>query len=99
MSCEMRSTITRYARRLCHAHFADGRQFRLNAGLAHGVDLLHQRRRKSRLHAEDDSNFLHDGSFVGDTSSLLFDQQLYVKSPGKRAIKTPNIVGESARAG
>ena len=50
-------------RGLSHADFANDSQFGLNARLAHGVDFFHQRGRERRLHAKDDSNFLHSGSY------------------------------------
>src|SRR5580692_6224770 len=50
-------------RGLSHADFANDSQFSLNARLAHGVDFFHQRGRERRLHAKDDSNFLHSGSY------------------------------------
>ena len=35
----------------------------LNVGIAEGVDLVDQRGREGRLHPEDDSDFLHGGSW------------------------------------
>src|ERR1017187_1272285 len=83
---------------LRHANFADGGEFSLDVRLVHGVDLVHQRRRKGGLHAKNDSDFLHGCSFESDTNRFGLAHNCTWEIPGKQrrgGYGSSIIVGES----
>ncbi len=70
-----------------HPNFPNAGQLGLHIRVVEGVDLVDQRGREGRLHAENDSDFFHGDSLTGDTKPLRVCSLEQVEGPNSPILK------------